>query len=229
LYYYSNTVGRVLSSGFSVGRRRIPIRCPRAIPADQDEEPNPGGGYRLDADFWQQLPEGDRQKIEKRSFGVVRIWAGGAFFVQDGIIHLAFTQFSGRWVMTKIGNFESLERVPELSADSVVPARAPSVASVPLDAFPTDGILPPQGPVPSLEGASAHLPAVTATSADEKLVETSPQQHSASEITTADDLTAESQLKLQQLMEKKTQMESTQSNVLKPFDDDQRGLVANIK
>lgn len=43
------------------------------------------------------------------------------------------------------------------------------------------------------------------------------------------DLTSERQLELQQLMEKKTQIEQTLSNVLKGFENTQRDLVANLK
>ena len=131
--------------------------------------------------------------------------------------------------MIKIGDFAPLEQSRELTAESVVPARAQSVANVPLDAFPADGILPAQNPVLNLEGALPHLPAVAATSVDNKPVETSPQRLPTSEITSADELTSERQLELQKLMEKKTQIESTLSNVLKPFDDDQSDLVANLK
>jgi hypothetical protein len=142
---------------------------------------------------------------------------------------MVFTLFSERWIMTKIGDFAPLEQPHELPADSVVPARATSVANVPLDAFPTDGILPPQGPTLNLEGASPHLPAGAAASADQGPVETSPQLRAASTIPLAGDSASEGQLKLQQAMEKKTQIESTLSNVLKSFDDAQRDLVANLK
>jgi hypothetical protein len=43
------------------------------------------------------------------------------------------------------------------------------------------------------------------------------------------DLTSERQLQLQQLMEKKTQIEQTLSNVLKTFENTQQDLVANLK
>ena len=48
-------------------------------------------------------------------------------------------------------------------------------------------------------------------------------------LTSLSDLTSERQLELQQLMEKKTQIEQTLSNVLKAFENTQRDLVANIK
>jgi hypothetical protein len=43
------------------------------------------------------------------------------------------------------------------------------------------------------------------------------------------DLTSERQLKLQQLMEKKTQIQQTLSNVEKKFDNTQEDLIANLK
>jgi hypothetical protein len=43
------------------------------------------------------------------------------------------------------------------------------------------------------------------------------------------DLTSEKQLKLQEMMEKKTQVETTLSNILKSFENTQRDLVANLK
>jgi hypothetical protein len=139
---------------------------------------------------------------------------------------MVFTLSSKRWIMTKIGDFAPLEQPHEMPAESAIPVRAQSIANVPLDAFPADEILPPQGPVLNLEGTSRHLPAVAAATADKGPAET---QHAPREISPADELTSERQLELQQLLEKKTQIESTPSNVLKPFDDDQRDLVANIK
>ncbi len=46
---------------------------------------------------------------------------------------------------------------------------------------------------------------------------------------TLSDLSEERSLKLQTLMEKRSQMESTLSNILKAFENTQRDLVANLK
>jgi hypothetical protein len=47
--------------------------------------------------------------------------------------------------------------------------------------------------------------------------------------TAESDLTSEKQMKLQEMMEQKTQIEQTLSNVEKKFEDTQRDLIANIK
>lgn len=131
--------------------------------------------------------------------------------------------------MTNIGSFRPLEHVQELSTESVIPDHTQSVANVPLDAFPADGILEAQKPVLNLGETSPQLPSSPAASGERKQAGAQPPESPASEASPPADLTSGKQRQFQQLMDNKTRIATTSSNVLKSFEDTQRDLIANLK
>lgn len=131
--------------------------------------------------------------------------------------------------MMSIGSFLPSEQPQDLSAESFVPDHTQSVATVPLEAFPTDAIQTGPEPAMNPKGAVPHLSENSAVSGGMQPVESSLRKHSNPAAQPVVELAEEKSLKLQKSEQWHSHLMQTLSNMRKPTDGSLNNITDNIK